>query len=1169
MTDTPEGKDEHQDTGYLDTPKKKQEESQAAADVGESFQRNLEALENGALDASDDEDTEDISEEERAAAFLEGMASAGQPTIQHDMRGIEELGEITQKPGYAPTPRPSPDQLTKKPNYAKKKVLDQTVEDAGNTLLYDNRDLEKMAKKGDSSYSGIPRMIPKEFDIEKFKGIKCLENTFELEEILGKGGDGVVYLAWNRRLGQYVAIKFLQDLEDEDRFQREARAMATIKHPNVATTSWLFDFKARVEVPVEGEKPREEIWRKPFIVQDVLDHDLETRLGQEKSRFMKEEIEGTWNIVKHYVKQRASALKRFIYLPNRMPKDLKSTEFTVEYGVEMIRVLADGLHKVHQTRVIEKDEDDKEVDYERGLIHQDIKPLNIMFKHEYLRNPRKGKWDQRYLRAVEINEKPEEEKSQDKPRNSSSSQRLKRRISDVSYQLLSILKDQSEEEKSLWQKVKGAPRNVLNYLLRVKGIDKDTEKKLVKLNTVMDKKQQWEVRKVPFEDLKEGKVLLVDFGMAKEADMGLYDKARVLTEEEMGFMGTPNYASPEQAKGEAAKLNAKTDTWSLNMVLYNVLTKDLPLVGPSVVMTLLNLIDEVTVKNIEPPHKMNDNVDKELSAIIMKNLDYDPDKRQNAREFSDDLKNWLHNKPTSVSRWYSRPMKALQRSSKRLAIGLTLFAALATPLYFFANTYFEQKGKARDQVQLAIEDYKKFIGGTPQEYQDLIEQLKVATSADVSYLEGSHTTQFAQALNQLTKGKQQAAWKIKSDAMDKTIASVSTSYEAWIKSDSTDVATLGTLIEELDPVSSRKIEDFEEGDTQGRGYLRQAKRLTEELQDTKLKTERRSRISGIDSQTLNQYASIIELYNPIKDMDINQNSNLTDYMGTADIILENLRTLRNDLEELISIEANHEQGKIRLQDTREIYTAILSNRRLAFLLNQKNLEAQTILGQIEQWKQAGEFTDTQTKQTRPFTVKDEIDHRQRAFGLNNDPKQYEIIKNLTLQDKRLEQGRMRQAYVELNRITPLLFKAYFGRRLGDLTQRGLTRLLNSYKSQLMSVLDEPAGELQNVTLDPTERSEIITRFTANKREAQQESDKIYKDNAPLFDSQKQTVLYDRIIKAVNKKLISRQMSDNVYDTVTDNLEKYQKQFRGGRISSERYSKLLEQYADKYSPRSEE
>jgi len=211
-------------------------------------------------------------------------------------------------------------------------------------------------------------------------------------------------------------------------------------------------------------------------------------------------------------------------------------------------------------------------------------------------------------------------------------------------------------------------------------------------------------------------------------------------------------------------------------------------------------------------------------------------------------------------------------------------------------------------------------------------------------------------------------------------------------------------------------------------------------------------------------------------MNIDQNINLTGYMGTADNILGKLRTLENGLEELISIEADHEQGKKRLQDTREIYTAVLSNRRLAFLLNQKNLEAQTIIGQIEQWKQAEEFTD-QTGKTRPFTVKDEIDYRQRAFGLNNDPKLYEIIKKLTLDDKRLEQGRMRQAYEELNRLTPLLFKAYFGRRLGDLTRRGLTTLLNRYEAQLTRVLDHPTGVLKNVALDPDERSKIITRYS--------------------------------------------------------------------------------------------
>ena len=65
-------------------------------------------------------------------------------------------------------------------------------------------------------------------------------DRFEILRVLGQGGMGTVYLARDQRLGRQVALKVLNpdDLASEDRrarFLREARASASIRHPNVAT----------------------------------------------------------------------------------------------------------------------------------------------------------------------------------------------------------------------------------------------------------------------------------------------------------------------------------------------------------------------------------------------------------------------------------------------------------------------------------------------------------------------------------------------------------------------------------------------------------------------------------------------------------------------------------------------------------------------------------------------------------------------------------------------------------------------------------------------------------------------------------------------------------------------------------------------------------------------
>lgn len=69
---------------------------------------------------------------------------------------------------------------------------------------------------------------------------------YEVTELIGRGGMGRVYRATDRRLGRTVAVKMLVDADDPEllsRFEAEAKAVASLAHPNITR---LFDF-ARTE----------------------------------------------------------------------------------------------------------------------------------------------------------------------------------------------------------------------------------------------------------------------------------------------------------------------------------------------------------------------------------------------------------------------------------------------------------------------------------------------------------------------------------------------------------------------------------------------------------------------------------------------------------------------------------------------------------------------------------------------------------------------------------------------------------------------------------------------------------------------------------------------------------------------------------------------------------
>ena len=136
---------------------------------------------------------------------------------------------------------------------------------------------------------------------------------------------------------------------------------------------------------------------------------------------------------------------------------------------------------------------------------------------------------------------------------------------------------------------------------------------------------------------------ILDFGLAKlekrgGTGAGTAENAATVGAEEQHLttpgsaMGTVAYMSPEQARGE--ELDARTDLFSLGVVLYEMATGVLPFRGDTPALIYKGILDEAPV----PPSKVNREVPGGLDRIILKALEKNREARyQSAEQMRDDL----------------------------------------------------------------------------------------------------------------------------------------------------------------------------------------------------------------------------------------------------------------------------------------------------------------------------------------------------------------------------------------------------------------------------------------------------------------------------------------------------------------------------------------------------
>jgi ribosomal protein S27E len=207
----------------------------------------------------------------------------------------------------------------------------------------------------------------------------------------------------------------------------------------------------------------------------------------------------------------------------------------------------------------------------------------------------------------------------------------------------------------------------------------------------------------------EGEPHLMDFGLAKR------EIGEITMTVDGQLLGTPAYMSPEQAEGQSHWTDRRTDIYSLGVVMYRMLSGELPFRGNAQMQVYQRLTEDPP-----DPRKLNRHIPRDLSTICLKCLERDPNRRYaTAQALAEELDRYRDGKPI-LARPASPPVRVARWAKRKpwlaATLGLGTFLAVAGPM---AAVHFDRQ---RQRLADELLKYDKLIARSGADKQRVTAQ---------------------------------------------------------------------------------------------------------------------------------------------------------------------------------------------------------------------------------------------------------------------------------------------------------------------------------------------------------------------------------------------------------------------------------------------------------------